>query len=163
MQCHSLSKHNGVLDRTQWYNLLVDYFCIELDARSAERWWNELVQQTPEVTNAIMCSAIKWASDPANNMRPDYKATLTDVKKWLRLFMARQKESMRSDCGVCNSTGWADYYHGWKSDWTVAQYLGACVTKVPCMCVNSQAVMANKAVEMKQSLKKALEVDNGKA
>jgi len=156
MQSSNLTRRDHNQIEVQWYEYLQDYFSLSLDDEAKVRWWREIRQEVMDANNLLLCNAIKWASDQSNGLRPEYKATLTDLIKWVKLFTAKHKESIRPVCDICNSTGWCDYYHGWKTDWNIEQYMSACVTKVPCLCVNKDAQTANMALTMREAYKAEL-------
>ena len=158
MECQSLTRHTGESSKVQWYNLMQDYFGVSLDASSARRWWDEIAQTVPEVNNILLCNAIKWASEPSSDQQGESfaKPTLIDLIRWVRCYKAKQCAPVKVACDICNSTGWCDYYHGWKTDWKIEQYMAACVTKVPCLCVNKDAQTSNMALTMRESFKAEL-------
>lgn len=171
MECQSLTKKSDI-ETQQWYNILKDYFNVDLDGDTVRRWWDEMATSIRNVNNSMICHAIRWASDSANYKRSDKagKPTVVEVIRWIRMSVGASMSStaLRPACDICDRTGWVAYYPDWKKDWSVSQYFRAYSAMVPCACETGQMILrknkpycdmtpdqANAMVDMAHSAAKA--------
>lgn len=133
----------------QWYEVLSDYFNVNLDDAERDRWFNEIQARFHSITNDRICAVIRWASDDRNYRRDSHagRPTVNEVMRWLAVYSAKMRDADNSKmvCSMCGGSGWVPFARELmgRDDWTLKDYNMAFTTVIPCACSVGRAMFHN--------------------
>jgi hypothetical protein len=88
---HELStiRNTGSVEK-QWYDLMKDYFNVDLDSETNMRWWSEIKNVAAGISNSVVCNAIRNAACTQELLPRVGKPTVMDLTKWVKIILGRR-------------------------------------------------------------------------